>query len=187
MSVSKGTQCFKNSVLRRVSLYNSMGETGLISSTKNASYSMEVKHASVEEYLSGTDSLLVICRKYHIRLITQLYDWIFKHNSHEKLKSSGAGGKPIMTKGRNTTFEERTEIVKYCIERDRNYNKTAEKENVSYQQARSWTVKYDELGVDALVDQRGKHKFEEGLTELDKLKAQNKLLEAKNRRLEMEN
>jgi len=59
-----------------------------------------------------------------------------------------------MIKGRNTTFEERIEIIKYCIEHDRNYNETAENFQVSYRQVRSWTVKYDESGVDALVDRR---------------------------------
>mgnify|MGYP000922296991 CR=1 FL=1 len=92
-----------------------------------------------------------------------------------------------MTKGRNTTFEERIEIVKYCIEHARNYNETAEEYQVSYQQVRSWVVKYDKSGVDALIDRRGKRKSEDEFTEVDRLKGQNKLLEAKNRWLEMEN
>ncbi|TYP48715.1 helix-turn-helix domain-containing protein, partial [Thermosediminibacter litoriperuensis] len=48
-----------------------------------------------------------------------------------------------MTKGRNTTLEERIEIVKYCLEHNRNYIETAEKYQVSYQQVRSWVIKYD--------------------------------------------
>jgi transposase len=177
----------KTSVLRWVSLYKSRGESGLITSTKNVNYSEEVKYAAVEEYLQGTTSMLDICRKYNIRSATQLSSWILKYNSHEKLKSSAPGGKTIMTKGRNTTFEERIEIVKYSIEHNRNYNETAEKYKVSYQQVRSWTVKYDESGIDALTDRRGKQKAEGQLTELERLKAQNKLLEARNIRLEMEN
>lgn len=177
----------KSSVKQWISVYNSIGESGLITSTKNVSYSEETKHAAVEEYLSGVASQLDICKKYKIRSKTQLSNWVLKYNDHEKLKSSGTGGKPIMTKGRNTTFEERIEIVKYCIEHDRNYNETAEKYKVSYNQVRSWTVKFDESGVDALVDRRGKRKLENELTEIDRLKAQNKLLEAKNKRLEMEN
>lgn len=86
-----------------------------------------------------------------------------------------------MIKGRTTTFEERIEIVKYCIEHNRNYSETAERYKVSYQQSRNWTVKYEQSGVDALVDRRGNHKSEDELTELDRLKAQNKLLEAKNK------
>lgn len=43
-----------------------------------------------------------------------------------------------MTKGRKTTFEERVEIVQYCIAHDRNYTKTAEQYQVSHQQARNY-------------------------------------------------
>lgn len=92
-----------------------------------------------------------------------------------------------MTKGRNTTLEERLEIVKYCLEHNRNYIETAEKYQVSYQQVRNWVIKYDKSGVDALIDRRGKRKSEDEFTEIDRLKAQNRLLEAKNRWLEMEN
>ena len=63
-----------------------------------------------------------------------------------------------MTKGRKTTFEERIEIVQYCIAHNHNYAETAEKYQVSYQQARSYTVKYEAGGVDALKDNRGKRK-----------------------------
>lgn len=177
----------KTSVKRWISLYQSMGESGLVTLSKNKYYPKELIYAAVEEYLSGTASQLDICKKYSIRSATQLAKWILRYNGHEEIKSSRIGGVSIMTKGRNTTFEERIEAVKYCIEHNRNYNETAERYKVSYQQIRSWTVKYDEFGVDALIDNRGKRKAEDELTELDRLKAQNKLLEAKNKRLEMEN
>jgi transposase-like protein len=175
------------SIQRWISLYQSMGETGLTTSSKNAQYPKELKYAAVKEYISGILSQLDICKKYNIRSAAQLSNWILKYNGHEKLKSSGSGGRIFMAKGRNTTFEERIEIVKYCIEHDRNYNETAEKHKVSYQQVYSWTVKYNKSGIDVLVDRRGKRKSEDELTEIDRLRAQNKLLEAKNRRLEMEN
>lgn len=185
--LAKEHNVVKASVRQWISKYQAIGKLGLITSSKNTCYSEEVKYAAIEEYLAGNDSLLDICKKYNIRSKTQLSNWVLKYNGHEKIKSSGTGGKPIMTKGRITEFEERIEIVKYCIEHDRNYNETAKKYQVSYHQVRSWIVKYDESGVDSLIDRRGKHKSENRLTELDRLKAQNKLLEAKNRRLEMEN
>ncbi len=43
-----------------------------------------------------------------------------KYNSHDK----ETGGRPIMTKGRKTTFEERVEIVQYCIKHSHNYSET---------------------------------------------------------------
>jgi len=167
--------------------YRKGGAEGLIIAKKNKIYLESVKIQAVKEYLDGRASQSEICRRYEISSHGILHQWIKKYNSHEKLKSSGSGGRTIMTKGRITTFEERIEIVKYCIEHDRNYNETAEKYKVSYQQVRSWTVKYDEFGVDALLDRRGIRKAEGELTELERLKAQNKLLEARNKRLEMEN
>ena len=64
--------------------------------------------------------------KYKIRSKGKLQTWIKKYNSHEELKSSGTGGNIIMTKGRRTTFDERVEIVQYCIAHNHNYMKTAE-------------------------------------------------------------
>jgi transposase-like protein len=109
-----------------------------------------------------------------------------KYNGHEMLKTSGTGGVQIMTRGRTTTFDERVGIVKYCIEHGSNYAETAQEFQVSYQQVYSWTNKYLNDGVDALQDRRGKRKPEDEMSEIENLKAQNKLLEAKNRRQQME-
>lgn len=177
----------KTTINQWVSVYQGIGEEGLYTTSKNNGYSASIKLAAVKDYLNGIGSQLEICRKYKIRSKTQLQRWILKYNSHEEIKSSSTGGKPLMIKGRATTFEERVEIVKYCIEHGRDYNETAQKYNVSYQQIRNWTVKYDEYGIDGLIDRRGKRKSEDQMTEMDKLKAENKLLGAKNRRLEIEN
>ena len=91
-----------------------------------------------------------------------------------------------MTKGRNTTYEERVEIVSYCIEHGNDYTAAIEKYGVSYQQIYSWVKKYNDKGVEGLVDKRGKRKPESEMTEVEKLKAENRLLEARNRRLETE-
>lgn len=91
-----------------------------------------------------------------------------------------------MTKGRVTTYDERVEIVRFCIEHQYDFAQTAEKFQVSYQQVYSWTNKYLTSGVDALQDRRGKRKSEDQMSELEKLRAQNKLLQAENRRKQME-
>ena len=91
-----------------------------------------------------------------------------------------------MTKGRKTTFEERVEIVQYCIAHDHNYTKTAEQYQVSYQQARNYVVKYEANGVEALRDNRGKHKSPDQMSELEKLRAEVKILKAEKERAEME-
>ena len=91
-----------------------------------------------------------------------------------------------MTKGRKTTFEERVEIVEYCIAHDHNYAETAVKFSVSYQQARSYTIKYETGGVDALQDRRGRSKPLEEMSELEKLRAENRILRAEKEQAEME-
>jgi transposase-like protein len=170
-----------------VSLYKSLGISGLMPASINTGYPEQVKRNAVTDYLSGDYSQTEICEAYGIRSRNSLRKWVLKYNGHEKVKSSKPKEESFMTNGYITTFEERIEIVKYCIEHNRNYSETAEKYQISYQQVRSWVVKYDKSGVNALTDRRGKRKPEDQLTELELLKAQNKLLEAKNKRLEMEN
>ena len=91
-----------------------------------------------------------------------------------------------MTKGRKTTFDERVEIVKYCITHGRNYTETSEKYGISYQQARNYTIKYESGGVNALKDRRGKRKAPEEMSELERLRDEVKLLQAEKERAEME-
>lgn len=170
-----------------VSLYKSLGMSGLMTTSTNKGYSEQQKSNAVSDYLSGNYSQSEVCEKYGIRSRNSLCKWILKYNGHEGIKSSETRRESFMTNGRTTTFEERIEIIKYCIEHNKNYQETAEKFQVSYQQVRSWIVKCDKSGIDALADKRGKRKPKDQLTELDLLKAQNKLLEAKNKRLEMEN
>lgn len=47
-------------------------------------------------------------------------------------------------------------------------------------------IKYEKSGVEALQDKRGKRKSIEEISEVEKLKAENKLLQAENRRKQME-
>lgn len=173
--------------LRRwIDNFQSMGADGLSTTSKNSSYSATFKEMAVKDYLNGIGSLSDICRKYGIRSDSQLRNWILKYNSHENLKASGTGGMTIVTIGRKTTYDERVEIVKYCIEHQNNYAETAQKYQVSYQQVYTWTSKYESHGVESLQDKRGKKKNENEMSELEKLKAQNKLLEAQNHRQQME-
>lgn len=91
-----------------------------------------------------------------------------------------------MTKGRKTSFDERVEIAGYCITHEHNYAKTAEEYSISYQQARSYTLKYEQCGAGGLQDKRGRRKTESEMSELERLRAENKLLRAEKERAEME-
>lgn len=155
---------------------------------KNKKYSVELKMQAVQSYQNGEGSLREICRKYGISDKHVLQDWIMWYNGHREYKErSSAKGEIYMTKGRKTTQEERAEIVAFCIEHNYDYGLTIETYNVSYQQVYAWVRKYEEGGVDKLRDNRGRTKPVEEMTEVEKLKAEMKILEAKNRQLEIEN
>lgn len=174
-----------SSVRRWVANYESMGQAAFIRNG-NKHYSKELKEQAVKDYLSEKGSLQEICKKHKIKSTCQLRSWIKKYNGHEELKASGTGGTVIMTKGRKTTFDERVEIVQYCIAHDHNYAETSAKYNISYQQARNYTVKYETGGIEALRDRRGRTKPLDEMSELEKLRAENRILRAKMERAEME-
>lgn len=167
--------------------YKTFGPEGVINKSKNINYSEKTKLAAVTDYLNGGGSLNEICIKYRISARGILQQWIKKYNGHNRLKTSYSKGVNVMTNGRKTTYEERVEIVSFCIANDKDYNLTANKFEVSYQQVYGWVKKYESIGPQGLVDRRGKHKKYEELNETQKISAQLKLLEAENRRLKIEN
>ena len=91
-----------------------------------------------------------------------------------------------MTKGKKTTQRERAEIVAFCLEHGRDYLLTVEHYGVSYQQIYAWVRKYEEKGIDGLADGRGRTRPESEMTEVEKLRVQNKLLQAQIKDKEME-
>ena len=135
-------QVSKASVQQWIFNYQSMGSE-IFFQKKNKRYSKELKECAVHDYLAGKGSQEDICRRYGIRSKGRLQKWIQVYNGHGELKSSGTGGASIMTKGRKTSFDERVEIAGYCITHEHNYAKTAEEYSISYQQARSYTLKYE--------------------------------------------
>lgn len=83
-----------------------------------------------------------------------------------------------MKQRRDTTLEERIQIAKECLASGKNYGEMALKYNVSYQQARTWTLRYEDLGEVGLEDRRGQRKkdqeprtpLEEAQIEIEQLK-----------------
>ena len=175
----------QTSVQQWIVNYESLGEDAFLMRDYK-SYSAQLKMNAVKDYLSGEGSQTDICKKYGIRSKSKLQKWIKKYNGHKELKSSGTGGTPVMTKGRNTTFDERVEIVQYCITHEHKYAETAEKYQISYQQARNYVVKYEANGIDGLQDKRGRRKSEAEMSELERLRAEVKLLRAEKERAQME-
>lgn len=163
------------------------GIEALMEQSKNAQYPATLKILAVKSYLAGEGSQYDICLKYGIRSRAQLQRWILKYTQGEVLKSSLGGKSMAMNKGRKTTYEERLEIVQYCLAQGNNYQEAAERYQVSYPQIYSWVHKYEDGGEKALLDRRGKPKEETELTEVDRLKAEVRKLQKANYRLELEN
>ena len=85
-----------------------------------------------------------------------------------------------MKQGRSTTQEERIQIAKECLESGKNYGEMALKYKVSYQQARTWTLRFEEFGEAGLEDRRGKRKKDQTpRTELERLQIENEQLKHK--------
>ncbi len=178
-----GKTTFRNYVRRA----RAEGIDGLRISSKNKKYSKATKLAAVNEYLAGKGSLYAICTKYKIPNQYTLRTWIKCYNNGKDFKERSRSERGVtMNKGRKTTLEERIEIVAFCIKHGKDYGLTVEKYGVSYQQVYSWVHKYEAKGTDGLTDRRGKAKPESELTEADKLRMENKILQAKIKDQEME-
>jgi transposase-like protein len=186
---AKEAQMDRMSVEEWIRRYRSEGVSGLIPSENNRIYSTEIKLAAVKDYLSGEGSQREICETYKIRSSRQLRDWIKVYNRHGDFNSvKHPGGGSYMRKGRSTAQEERIQIVKDCIESGKNYGEMALKYNVSYQQVRTWTLRYEKLGDAGLEDRRGQRKKDQlPRTELEQAQIEIEQLKHKLYLSEMEN
>lgn len=95
-------------------------------------YSLKVKLNAVNDYLQGDGFLLKIMGRYGIRSKKALQDWIKQYNTHGEISARTSGGGSYMSKSRQTTLEERLEIVQDCLANDNNYGAAALKYNCSY-------------------------------------------------------
>ncbi len=93
-----------------------------------------------------------------------------------------------MRKARQTTPEERLEIVQDCLANDKNYGAMALKYDCSYQQVRNWVLRYEKMGSGGLEDRRGRRAgTQPARTPEEELRDKIAELERKNRDLQMEN
>lgn len=178
----------RNAVRDWIAIYKEEGPAGLLDQKCNKLYSKATKLRAVNDYLSGKGSLIEIASKYKLRSKTQLSRWVKMYNTQGSISSRGSGGGSYMKKARQTTLEERIEIVQYCLDHGRNYGEAAIRYKCSYQQVRNWVKKYDAMGKDGLEDRRG-HRAgtEPGRTPEEKLRDRIAQLERQKKDLQMEN
>jgi transposase-like protein len=179
-----GTEPFR----KWIDIYQNEGPAGLLEQKHNKYYSQEIKLAAVNDYLRGTESMQTIAARYGLRSRNQLQNWIKAYNTHGEIKCRGSGGGSYMRKARQTTPEERLEIVWACLANDKNYGAMALKYNCSYQQVRNWVMRYEKMGSAGLEDRRGKRAgTQPARTPEEEQRDRIAELERKIRNLQMEN
>lgn len=175
------------SVRKWIAKYNAGGDAALVPNHTKKHYSKSFKQEVIQAYLAGEGSYSELCVRYNIPSFDTIRKWVLQYNDCSAIQgNSETGGSTIMTKGRKTTYEERIEIVSFCIENHKDYQLAAETYQISYQQIYSSVKKYESEGAEALTDKRGRTKLEAEMTELEKLRVENRLLKAQNKRQEME-
>lgn len=175
----------QSTVLKWIDRYEIYGENAF-EVNQNKQYPESLKKQVAAEYLHGGITLRALAQKYKIVSYTLINFWIKKYNDHNSTNIQDTGEENVMAKGRETSFEERMEIVQYYLKNHCTYKELAEKFNIAYHQANSYVKKYREGGADALIDQRGHKKAYDEMTELEKLRTENKLLRAEKERAETE-
>ena len=144
---------------RWVMQYEAEGAAAFLPNRRNHVYSPEIKLQAVQEYLSGKGSQAELSKKYGLRDRRQLQNWLKVYNAYGDFNSrKNSGGGSYMKQGRDTTQDERIQIVKDCLASGKNYGEMALKYKVSYQQVRAWTLRFEEMGEAGLEDRRGKRK-----------------------------
>lgn len=164
----------KKTIREWLKKYEKYGVSAFQEKSYNKSYTKEFKIQVVEEYISGYGSLEELIVKYDISSTTQLRKWISVYNANRELRDYDPKREVYMAEARRkTTLAERKEIVEYCITHNRDYKGTASLYDVSYSQVYSWVRKYDITGEDGLSDKRGRHKTDDEVDELERLRREN--------------
>ena len=159
--------------------YEVEGAAGFLPYQQNRVYPPELKLKAVQDYLSGAG----------MRNDRQLSNWIKVYNAHGDFNSTKfSGGGSYMKPRRETTAEERVQIAMECIATGKNYGEIALKYQVSYQQVRTWTLRFEKMGEAGLQDRRGQRKKDQTpRTELEQAQIEIEQLKHKLYLAEMEN
>ncbi|WP_099240395.1 helix-turn-helix domain-containing protein [Companilactobacillus farciminis] len=162
-----------------LTLFQAYGEKGLIPQVPKK-YSYETKIQAVSAYLNGEGTLKEVSIKFKLRSSKQLRYWIIQYNNDKNLIKATPVRKKVVTMSKKTTLEERIEVVEYVTLQKHSYSEASEHFQVSYQQVRNWVLIVKKQGYSALADKRGRRGYvkEKSLTEVDKLKLENRQLKA---------
>lgn len=187
--ISNELECHLETVREWATMYRGFGESIFDDKKNNQSYSKEFKEQIVKEYLEGKSSLSDLRIKYNIFSDSTILNWISKYNNGIILTDYKPMSEVYTMKSRKTSYEERIEIVNYCMSNDYDYKSTANKYNVPYSQVYTWVKKVKENGYGALEPQKKgpKPKYViQPKTPEDILELENERLRRENERLQLE-
>ncbi len=164
----------KTTLQQWVAKYRLYGIVAFIKHPGNCSYSSDFKKMCVEAVLSGEGSVDNVVAKYNISSREVLRRWIQCYNADSELEDYSPKREVYMAAARRkTTIEERREIVTYCLNHNHDYKGAASVYEVSYSQVYSWVKKYEASGEGGLTDRRGRHKTDDEVDELERLRREN--------------
>ena len=171
-------------ILEWVHKYEVLGETAFEESSTNKSYSKKFKLQVIQDYLEGKDSYEGLTNKYNILSSSIVTKWVKKYNDGIEIKDYNPKGDVYTMKSRNTTVEERLEIVNYALANS--VKDAADKYTVPYMNVYQWVKKFNEHGKDGLKDKRGRPSSNEPKKELTTEEKQAIEIENLKRELERE-
>ena len=181
--------CDQRSFLDWLCMYDKYGESILEDKASNNTYTKDFKEKVVKEYLSGAGSLRDMQVKYKIFSSKTLRNWISKYNNGIILTDYKPLSDVYTMKSRKVSYEEKIEIVNYCIANNYDYKGTVVKYNVPYHQVFKWVQNVKNNGYKSLEPQKKGPKPKnliEPKTPEEVLELENERLRRENERLQLE-
>lgn len=186
---SYGLLCDRVTFQRYYNRYLQHGLNAIQAHSHNNSYTADFKKKVVEEYLNHSISVSALSLKHNIPSDRTVRNWIFKYTKGERLMDYVP--KPevytMKSQSKTKTFEEKLAIVQDFLATGMSYKETAIKHQVSYDNVRSWVMKYKAKGPDGLIDGRRTRKASKSQTDEERLRTEIAALKARNEFLETEN
>lgn len=169
-------------------MYINYGETFCNERKVNNTYSKEFKYQVINDYLEGKGSYIDLAIKYNIPSHSVVIGWVSKYNKGNELNDYNQNPEVYKMKARKTTIIEKIEIVKFCLNNNKNYVLTAKKYEIPYSLVYQWVNRYEKNGEDGLnYSKKGpKKKIITPSTDLERLAYENEKLKAELKRKELE-
>ena len=171
-SLAREVGCNRNLIRRWSYGYKAHGEAYFRDSSRHKAYTAEFKIEAVEYYFQH-GSREQTAAKYGISG-SILQRWIISYKDGT-LKDRIPMPEVYHMKGRRTTFEERKEIVHYCLVHDKNYKETAKAYSLPYSRVYTMVNAYIKFGEEGIMDAKTK-KESKSLTEVERLQRENERL-----------